>query len=138
MAKVTKLTLLNMRIILLSMFFGMFLASNGQIMEMGQFKASDRAIIWQKVYDCHGDARAVAKKIITTGPFTDVDTVAMTCKIADFRCNYKKYGCSYMSTPFYLSQGNFFATVKIESTDGKYRVTLTHIQVLANIIHSQT
>jgi hypothetical protein len=129
-----------MKYILFTMLCGMFLAANAQVDDVYYKKSSEvkdfngitaenGVIKWVHVYE---SGAAQLGQILKSGPFADIDGLTF-CSIADYVMPYKKYGLSYMETPFYMQNGNWYAKVCIDIDGDRYRVTVTNIQCNANL-----
>lgn len=101
-------------------------AGYAQFKELHCIKSVDNSrIVFQKVYDYEGDAKAAVSKLLKSGPFTEIDSTG--AMLADFRFNPKKYNDGGMM-PMYMTEGIWSGNVAVDYKDGKYRVTVTNIQ----------
>lgn len=127
-----------MKLTILLVLSNLCFIATAQVTGIGNFKVDNRTVVWQKVYECSGDANQITKDILTQGPFTNVDTVAKTCKIDDYKLSYRKYGLTFFETPDYLSDGVWIGSVRIEVKPNKYRVTITNLQNYTTIVRKKT
>ena len=119
-----------MRIILLSMLCGMFLAANAQTTEVGNMRIINGEVVFQRVYDCPPSFNA--SQLLKNGPFVETSGDMLSATLDNYAINFKKHGKSYMNYPMYM-HGTLRAKIVIDIKDGKYRVTASHLMANSNI-----
>jgi hypothetical protein len=110
------------------LLFAAIIPLNAQVTEQGNIKVINNSVVYQAVKPITGNAKAQIIKAMHSGPFTDIDTTSLTCRINNYSIPFKRYGLSAISTAIYM-RGEWVGTVTYEIKDGRYRVTANNLMV---------
>lgn len=97
-----------------------------QYTELKDIKIINGAVVYQRVFESTGDIASKVSRILKAGPFTEV--TENSAYLSDFSINPVKYS-SYKQSPIYM-RGKWYGNVVVDLKEGKYRITITSIQVL--------
>lgn len=98
------------------------------------FIASEGRLFWQKVYEYNVTVDELASSLHIGGKVVDVSILGdiITCVIPNTPFALKEAGLSRGMVPMYISLNDFTAFVKIQIKEGRYRVTVSDIMLIAN------
>lgn len=110
------------------------LVVKAQITESGQIKIiNGGSVIFQKVYDNQtGNIKQKVINLLKTGPFTDIDTSALTARLINYKLNFQKFGYSIYDAAIYM-RGTWSGNAKIEVKENRYRVTVSNLITKSSI-----
>lgn len=96
------------------------------------FFVKDRSVIWQRVFTSPAGEEALLDYLYGSGDFTDVVTVSdgISFRLAPRSIDLDATGVSRGSLSMYLSLYRMEAHGKIQIREGRYRVTIDHINFL--------
>lgn len=95
------------------------------------FVVLNGSLAWRKVYTSDMDFKSLYFAVVSSGKFTDVDTINNTVvgRFSGFDADYVGAGYSLLIVPIYVSSYPVGAAFTINYKPGKYRVTLTGIEI---------
>lgn len=90
------------------------------------FNAEDGKIYWQKVYEKEID---IVSALTNAGIFTDITTTNGVVSARMKQTAIDLNGRSTMSVPILIRDGNMTCFVRIQSKEGRYRVTVEQFKI---------
>lgn len=107
-----------------------------QSTEYGDFKIVNTELIYQKVFTQDSITAEKLAAFLKSAPGVSnvrMENGAVAADLNDFVVDYKKFQFSQVAVPHIIQTGRFSGKINTEVKDGKYRVTLTSIQMKGNI-----
>lgn len=90
-------------------------------------------LVWEHIYETDMTSAELHKSLYISSCFTDIERVDDTfylAKISGCKVDYEKYGFKRMQIPICISNNNIgLATAIIQYKEGKYKVTIKHINL---------
>ena len=108
----------------------------GQAESYGNFKVVNQEIIYQKVF--FNDSITLNKlgDFYVKLPYVsdlDMSNDEIKFKLNDLVVDYKKFQFAQVATPSIIQTGKYSGLVTVNAKDGKYRVTVTAIELTGDI-----
>jgi len=103
-----------------------------QSTEYGNFRIVNTEIVYQKVFIQDSVTTAKLAEFFKTVPnVSNVEIVgdAVQADLTDFTVDFKKFKFAQVATPTLIQTGKYSGKLKVDGKAGKYRVTLTAMQV---------
>lgn len=94
--------------------------------QANNFHSADGKIYWQKIYEKELD---VVSALTNAGIFTDITTVNGVVSARMKQTAIDLNGRSAMSVPILIRDGNMTCFIRIQSKDGRYRVTVEQFKI---------
>lgn len=112
------------------------LSGHAQVTSYGNFKVSSQELIYQKIF-LH-DSVTLEKLAEYYGalPFISNVTTAngeLNFAMNDLVVDYKKFGFSQVATPSIIQTGKYSGKATVSVKDGRYRITVSEIQLTGDI-----
>jgi hypothetical protein len=106
----------------------------------GNFKIDNQKLIFQKVF--FEDSITVDKlgDYLVSLPFVkdfDRSNNEIKFKVNEFVVDFKKFGFNEVTTAPIIQSGKYFGDGFVDVKDGKYRVTITNLQLTGNIVYKK-
>lgn len=107
-----------------------------QTTEYGSFKIVDTEIVYQKIFFADSITTEKLAEFLKTVP--ELKNVSqsggtVTADLSDLVVDYKKFQFSQVAVPPIIQTGRYSGKVAGEAKDGKYRITVTSIQMKGDI-----
>ncbi|MEO5980161.1 MAG: hypothetical protein ABIS36_25115 [Chryseolinea sp.] len=102
----------------------------------GNFKISEQQIIYQKIFLQDSASAAKLAEYYKTLPFLSNVQLSgddITFDMNDLTIDYKKFQFTQVGTPSIIQTGKYSGKAVVGFKDGKYRVTLSDIQLTGDI-----
>ncbi|MEJ6982394.1 hypothetical protein WG906_18155 [Pedobacter sp. P351] len=101
---------------------------------VNNFTVKDNEIIWQKVYDTPLSFQALTDVIKSSGLINNIQVAEnkISGELKPIDADFKAAGYSEMLTPMYVSRSHIAGFLNIDYKEGKYRVTLSKIELTQN------
>ena len=96
------------------------------MMQAQNFNAEDGKIYWQKVYEKNID---IVSSLTNAGIFTDITTTNGIVSARMKQTAIDLNGRSAMNVPILIRDGNLTCFVRIQSKEGRYRVTVEQFKI---------
>src|SRR5690606_316298 len=125
-----------MKIIVFITLVCLSLNLEAQPLAYGNFKVADQEIIYQKVSFHDGITLDKLGDYYVTLPYVtdfDASNEEIKFKVNDLVVDYKKFQFTQVATPSIIQTGKYSGLVTVNVKDGKYRVTVTSIQLTGDI-----
>jgi hypothetical protein len=111
-------------------------ASFAQTLSYGSFKLADQEIIMQKVFAQDSITLAKLAEYYQTLPYvSNVSQTSdgVTFDFSDLVVDYKKFQFAQVAVPPIIQTGKYYGKVAASVKEGKYRLTISSIQMTGNI-----
>jgi hypothetical protein len=110
-----------------------------QATSYGNFKLADQELIYQKVFLQDSVTLQKLAEYYQKLPFVSNVEIKddLTFTMNDLIVDYKKFQFSQVSVPSIIQTGKFSGQVSIQAKDGKYRITVSGIQLTGDIVYKK-
>ena len=97
------------------------------------FSVHDGSIVWQEVYQSQLDSASVISSLLTKGVVYDLVGIpgGVACRVCRHPVAWKAAGFDRMSIPLYLVSNQMEAHAVVLFKEGRYRVTVDQIMLIA-------
>ncbi|MDE5489397.1 hypothetical protein [Elizabethkingia meningoseptica] len=99
------------------------------------FYTNNKQVVWENIFKTDKSIQEIKSILLSSGKvkFNSDTESSATGELNDFVMDFKGAGYTLMSTPNYLdTSSKFYATFKIKTKEGRYRVTVTNIRFKGN------
>ncbi|WP_407532955.1 hypothetical protein [Elizabethkingia anophelis] len=99
------------------------------------FYTNNKQVVWENIFKTDKSIQEIKSILNSSGKikFNGETENSLNGDINDFVMDYKGAGYTLMGTPNYLNQSNkFYATFKLDTKEGRYRVVITNIRSKGN------
>jgi hypothetical protein len=111
-------------------------ASFAQTLTYGSFKLADQEIIMQKVFAQDSITLEKLAEFYQTLPYISNVSQSgseLTFDFSDLVVDYKKFQFAQVAVPPIIQTGKYYGKVSASVKEGKYRLTISNIQMTGNI-----
>lgn len=110
--------------------------AQGPITSYEDFKLVDQEIIYQRVFEEEDISYSQLEEYYKTLPYIsniEIKTNELRFDVSDLTVDYLKFQLSQVSTPLIMQTGKYSGKVSVGIKDGRYRITVSQLQVTGEI-----
>lgn len=115
-------------------------ATAQQATSYGNFKIVEQQIIYQKIFFHDSVTLSKLGDFYVAQPYVkdfDASNDEIKFLLNDLTVDYKKFQFAQVATPAIIQTGKYSGLVTVNTKDGKYRVTVSAIQLTGDIVYKK-